>query len=233
MLARIYTIEHDYERTIEILEIFEETYGYRRLVAIYMKLNEEEKLFNLYKKYYSNNEVLDKKLGYDENDRRLKLYLETKFNRSFKVDFDDLSYYEKQICNYDEARAIDHIKRHHCEEFFEKSRFCEEIDIVDLFNKVKQNILNNSEKGILGKSAGEIYYFNYQRCGLRREKERLIYTNTFRVCTLIGTNKIISMYPSKEVNDYQLCYLEEQNTKSKTKVKTGIERFNSKYGNIK
>lgn len=232
-LARIYTIEQDYESAKEILESVEEVHSYKRLIAIYMKLNEEEKLFDLYKKYYSDSAILDKKVGYDENDRRLKLYLEMKFNPSFEVDIDSLSYYEKQIYDYDEVSAIEHIKTHHCKEYTNENIFSSEIDIVDLFYKVRESIDNNREKGTLGKSAGEIYFFNYPQCGIKNDTDNPIYTNTFKVCTLIGTNKIITMYPCLMGNCTNLCYLENSSVRNKIKVKTGIERFNSKYGNLK
>lgn len=232
-LARIYTIKHDYEKAEEILESIEEVYGYIRLAAIYMKLNEEEKLLNLYEKYYLDDSVMDEQIGYDETKRRIKLYLETKFNHFLKIEIENLSYFEKQIYNYDEVMAIDHIKRHHFEKCEGKSTFCSEIDIVELFNRVRESINENKEKGTLDKNVGEIYYFRYPECGTKYDPIKLIYTNTFKVCTLLNTNKIITMYPCLEPSNAKLCYLKNENKSSKIKVKTGIERFNSKYGNLK
>lgn len=232
LLARIYIIDHEYENAKQILEGIEEKYAYQRLMRIYLKLNEEQKLFEIYKKYYLNVPMLDEELGYNEQDRRIKLYLEKKFNPTFEIDIDKLSYYEKQIWDYDEARAIEHVKSHHCKEYTDLNIFSPNIDIVDLFYKVREYISNNNN-GTLDKGIGEIYFFYYPQCGITTSIEEPIYTNTFKVCTLIGTNKIISMHPCVMGKYTNLCYIENSIKKNKTKVKTGIERFNSKYGNLK
>lgn len=238
-LSRIYMIERDYENAIRILESIDETCIYKRLVSIYLKLNDEEKLYELYQKYFCDDSILDEQSEYNESSRRFKIYLEKRFNPSFDIDIYKLSYFEKQIYDYDETRAINHIEKHHCSKYSKafnddvKSIFNEDIDIIELFNKVKKSISNNSEKGNLGKGAGETYYFAYRNCGLRNDNGDLINSDTIKVCTLIGTNQIVSMYPNKEVNVLELCSLESQNVQSKIKVKTGMERFNSRYKSIK
>lgn len=189
----------------------------------------------MYKKYYSDDLILDETKGYDETIRRIKIYLENKFNPDFKVDIEKLSYFERQIYDYSEEAAIKHIMENHynnCNDF--KSIFYNTINIEELFYKLKNNIFNNIEKGTLHKNVSENYIFYYPKCGMQiGETKRIVYPDTLKVCTLLGTNQIITMYPYNILNNNDICYFKEKENISKIKVKSGLERFNSRYGNIK
>jgi len=236
LLARILILENDYQAAKEILENMDMEYSSIKLPSIYIKLNEEEKLRDLYEKYYKDDDtMLDSTIAYHEAKRSVKLYLEKRFNITSNIDKAKLTYFERQICDYSDEEAINHImENHYNNSSIYKSIFYNEINIEELFYKVKDNIYNNSGKETIHKNISENYYFYYPKCGVQIDEQgNKVYPNTIKVCTLLGTNEIITMYPFCTFDNTEICYFKEKENTSKIKVKSGIERFNSRYSNIK
>lgn len=71
--SRILTAEKDYEQSKLILESLGEERVFKKLIALYIKLNEEEKLFDFYNKYYIDENKVDLKY-LDSNYYLIQMY---------------------------------------------------------------------------------------------------------------------------------------------------------------
>ena len=80
--SRVLTYEKDYEYSKLILESLEEKYVFKKLVALYIKLNDEEKLFDFYNKYYIDDSKVDFK-NLDYKYYQVQMYLKNKFDKSY------------------------------------------------------------------------------------------------------------------------------------------------------
>lgn len=187
----------------------------------YYKLLTEIRL----KHYLKANNLFDEIIKYNDkfpNNRqrellRLKFYID--YNLKKKIDLNSLSYSESQIFNYNEKKALEHIKLHHRDDY-KYSYFNDEINLDDLFNEIK-NKLDSSEKICDGLFDG--YFITYPNSGYDTSKNRL---NLIKVITLPDTKKIITMYPFKKDNNIKN---ETKYNGYKVKKLSQIEKFNKKY----
>ena len=144
------------------------------------------------------------------------------------------SYIYRQIINYKEEDFIDHIKKHKAD-FNENDRtvspsfFSYDTPIEKLIDGVKNNL--NKENALNTGFISNTYLFKYDACGRSDNK----ITDYFEVVTFNGTNKIITMYPTKTPNNRKfvdLNYLKEKEEEtSKVKVISQIDKFNRRYNN--
>lgn len=235
LLAQIYIIERDYINAMNILEKCDEEYVYMQLISLYIKLNQQEKLYNLYKKYNLARVLENERFCLETREYHVYTYLQKMFNGT-KIDIQNAGYYYRQINNYNEKSAIANIKRkHQTNSKCIFSGFNQSVDIEDLFSKAHAYIEQNKEKAVFDNSITDEYIFYYPQCGIARLKtsNSLIEnpTDYFKVCTIVNTANIITMYPSVPKENEPICYLKEnENTTSKVKVKSGIERFYNRYG---
>ena len=225
--ARLLTIEKKYDEAIEVLESFPKGYLFNRLAGLYLKMGYDNKLYEIYKEFYTK----DKEYMELEN-RWLQIYLRKLFDKEGLSKSDLKCYMEEQIYKYDEKKALDHIKNKHKEikEFNEeKTHFNSNIDIDKKFYEIKNYIEKNLDKGQLYRNAVDVYLIECKECG---EEDGTI-KNYIKVITLINTSNIITMFPVTHKLDLEVCKIDENNSfKDKLKVKSGIDRFNERYKKI-
>lgn len=139
-------------------------------------------------------------------------------------------YLKKQIVDYNENLAIEHIKQHasYEEGTIEHSVFNESLDIEYLFQVVKEN-LKNSEKANINETL-EIYYFSVHGIGYENNSP----CSCLKVVVCPNTKNIITMYPYSHLTDEKSQPLIYDHNKlfkaeSKQKVISRIDKFNKRY----
>ena len=189
-LARSYFVEGNIEKAREILnkglEHKEKCYALVELINfdIHEKKYEDAflKLRKLKSLIYLNVEL---KSVYNN----LALIVAKNLNLIPEIYELDNRYLEKQICDYDESLALQHILIHTKENIFNKkihTLFSENIDVKKLFEEV-YNMLDDNTYAYTATT--DIHYLYYP--GIGENEDYLL------VSTLPGTNKITNMYPSK------------------------------------
>ncbi len=223
LMAEILMKENKYQEAKEVLEELPQEMVYQKLVPLYIKLG-EEKLKELYQKYF----MIEQESELNNSRYHCeRIYLNKKYNPDYKEK--GITYFEKQIINYNEQKAIQHIKENHFLKIkLEKTKFYQDVDIEQLFYQAKQYINTHRNASIIVKDIIEDYIFYYPECGYQENNTRYDY---FKVSTFINTSKIITMLPISIASkfDTEICKLENQEAKKKVKVRNGLERFNSRY----
>lgn len=221
-LVRFYTLNQNYEEAITLLEQLGEEQSILKQTSLHIKLNNEEKVYELYKKHFTDNYSYNtEKIGYNY----LFIYLNKKYNQKFQLDIENLTYTERQIYSYSKEKALNHIKNnHYLYSHHDKSMFDPNINIEDLFDRVSEYIKNNN--GQMIQNMVDVYDFYYPNCG--KNKDNIRY-NYFSAYTFIGSKDILTMYPHPETKNRKLINLDELTPKRKIKTKTGLERFNERY----
>lgn len=231
--------EKNYEQALIILEDAPEESVFLQLVPLYIKLENEEKLFELYQKYFQNQST---KYNQSQNPnyesyQLMKLYLQRKFELNkpdINIELD--AYTQNQVCNYNPRSTIDLIKANYQKDSTSKKEqyFTDEIDIEELFSKVQNYIFSNLNQGTIYKSFYERYEFYYPHCGETINGEIL---DAFEVFTIIGSSNILSILPVKSdknliIESYENLDKSTTSEKPLSKVKkpkSGLERFNQRY----
>lgn len=228
-LARINILERNYEESLIILEQLEEKNVFLKLASLYIELNYEDKLYGLYKKYFCNNFYRNKYKG-DMKYRLLDIYLNKKFNSNYSLNTDKVSYFEKQVYSYDRELAINHIKDGHLDSNNGEGEFSTGVDIEKLYDKVNRFIKNNLNDGYLLQVVSKSFYFYIPGIGKKVGNEEF---DCLYVCTVVGTNEIITMFPVKKRKYASYLTLDKIDNKDmgkvKKRVKSGLERFNDRY----
>lgn len=138
------------------------------------------------------------------------------------------SYFYEQLFDYNEEKAIEHIKLHLYENDKKKLQFIfdQNINIEELYENIKPKIndINPYNSTLVDKY---ILSFDHN-IGTCNNKE----TNCIEVVTFSNTKDIITMYPI--FNELGLNF---KNKKAKKLIKTdisktGIDKFNLKYGDL-
>lgn len=120
-------------------------------------------------------------------DEKLIVALSKEFNIFFDYDYKrvQLTYRNKQILDYDEERAIEHIiERHYNNE--DKANFNKSLDPYQLFMEAKSMLA--PENKVKGLSYNDIYVIPYSNIGEYGEEY-------LQVVTLPNSRNIITMYP--------------------------------------
>ena len=223
-------IEGNYFEALNILEELTDERNFIIKTELYVMLGMEDKEFYMYKKYFEYFNFDDPFFIHDNRYRMLYIYLNKKFNSMFNLpSFLGVNYLEKQIYSYDKNRALENIKMNHFDLFdMEKGMFFSHINIEELYNKANAYIVNN--RGIL-KYGRQVFKFYYPNCGVVATNE---VANGFCVVTTLSDKNIIAIYPCIINNTKEAILYEENRYKSKRKIKvrSGIERFNSRYNKL-
>lgn len=207
--------ENTYDRTVQWYHYF------------YMK-DDYDKAYELLLK------ILDDKTINRECDFYKELYFQRCFLESeLKINSGIIytGYKSCQMINYDRNLAIEHIKCHEVMEDKERhTLFEEEIDIEKLFEQVEIRIKDDIP--FFKDETTHCYFFKYP------EIENIdfikgVQFKYIKVITIRNTHNIISMYPIFTKNKlYTAVSLEKEyeDTKSKIKTLSQIEKFNKRYG---
>lgn len=228
-LARINILERNYGEALIILEQLEEKNVFLKLASLYIELNYEDKLYGLYNKYFCNN-FYRNKYKTDMKYRLLDIYLNKKFNSNYSLTTGNVSYFEKQVYSYDRELAINHIKDGHLSSNNDGGEFSTGVDIEKLYDKVNKFIKNNLNEGYLLQVVSKSFYFYIPGIGKKVGNEEF---DCLHVCTVVGTNDIITMFPVKKRKYASYLTLDKIDDKDmgkvKKRVKSGLERFNDRY----
>lgn len=228
-LARINILERNYEEALIILEQLEEKNVFLKLVSVCIELNYEDKLYELYKKYFCN-DFYRKKYKKDMKYRLLDIYLNKKFNSNYSLNIDNISYFEKQIYSYDKELAISHIKEGHLKLGSNKDKFADCVNIEELYDKVNEFIKTSLDEGYLIQVMSKSFYFYIPGVGMNENSKQV---DCLHVCTIAGTNDIITMFPVSKRKYANYLTLDENKDKDickvKKRVRSGLDRFNDRY----
>ncbi len=227
--------QKNYLEAINILEGIDGDFDHHLLDLLYVKVHDQQKMKEVYQKYYSGAFFSDQDV-YQYNDAQfldyqVHLYFKKIYDNCFVLDWGKLVYICKQLYSYDNRLAVGHIEVHHQDKKeVNKGIFDPAISIYTLFRQVQRYINLNMDRGLFDGTMFDRYCFYYPNCGRNRKDKE---TNYFEVVSLVNTSHIITMYPmsSQGYRYYDLCYLDDINSKSLVKVKNGLERFQGRYGN--
>ena len=227
----IYLDEEEYETAIKYFKRSgsEDKY-YLNILYCYVQLNMEKETLELYEKYLKN--PIDDLARYS----KLKFYLDAKYGNLDEWSLN--SYHGKQIHEYQEKRAIEHIKERHVIDNINGS-FNPNINIEELFYQVKEHIENNPHDGnFFEKNCTGRFFFYYPNCGTGY-KDDLTENRQLEICNYIAAVtdafnlNILTMYPTLNIENQKICYLKPKvQEKQNIKVKKGIDRFYEKYKNF-
>ncbi len=134
----------------------------------------------------------------------------------------DGSYRARQYLQYNWNEFYEHIKKHSKNytkyENISNATFNQEFKTCDVALELK-NILPKKEH-IYRDFFEDVYYFKYDNCGMVGDKA----TDYFKVVCLKGTNNIITIYPTCNVNDMikytDINYVKDITVKVKTNIPT-------------
>lgn len=236
--------EKNYEQAIKVLNEAPTEKVFLRLASIYIKLGYEEELLDLYQKYYQNPIAKYRKVVDEDSEcyHLIGMYLQNKFNLEDQLNLQIPDHYtQSQVNCYNAQTAIDLIETNYSQgrKNQKEQYFTDKIDIEVLYNKIKKYIDLHPEQGSIYKTFYERYEFYYPQCGETKDGEIL---NAFVVFTIVGSSNILSMMPVKLNKDLAIYSFEELVEKDNIiketpalrksrKPKTGLERFNQRYGN--
>ena len=129
-----------------------------------------------------------------------------------------------KLLHYDEDKTYNHIKRHLEGTAFEGRSVFRDVDINDLFERVKKAL--PTAKKTQRFSMNDIYVFRFSRIGMDG-------CNLLQVVTNKGTNEIITIYPTEmDYKGYINNNLYEQyldDREPKTKKLSQIDKFRRRY----
>ena len=225
-LGVILMVEKKYEEALNALKRADEEIVFLILAKLYLKLDKDDSLYQLYLKYFQKDHALGLEMNDDSYTKycNMQLYLKSRYE---EVDrHKEFGYFRRQLISYDEKEAINHIIDRHTLNM-ECSCFDSEIDVEKLFYQMKNRINDVKDHAFLGRDTIEMYQFFYPNCGISIKGNLSSY---LKVITLINTNQIITMYPTGYLKQIDVCVLKEKEEgKRKVKIKNGLERFNSRY----
>lgn len=133
------------------------------------------------------------------------------------------TYIGKQIINYSEEEALEHIEINHITNPKEKSYFNPEIDVKKLYEDIKLQLL---PEYIISKGILDDYEIDYPNAGISDGQ----LSDKITIKTLPGTKNIITMYPSHHDDMPRKIDIMKDIEKAKTKQSDRISKFYQKYG---
>ena len=210
---------------LNVVELLDKALEYEQeILKIKLYLNSYQGNFDECKKILQN-PTLSKKC-------RLSFltYLKKQLGNLVIENIENEKYICKQINNYDEKMAIEHIKNHFnnnlCEINGVNSIFNDNFSLEDIVNKLKE-ILPNEQK-LNSRGFENEYIFKYDKC----RTVSGVSTDYFFVCAFQNTNHIITMYPCLNTGKLPFIDLNDYEKEGNGKVKriSQIEKFNQRYG---
>lgn len=166
-------------------------FAYYELIILYIKEERYLDAYKLFDEMIECNKYSKEKIAYSQI-QNIIFYLKFKLNLLTKEEKENTSFYfKKQVVNYDEFEAIDHISKH-LEETDNKilhSLFNQNIDILNLYY-VCSNLITNINPSL--STFVDIYTISFDNpIGTIMNEV----TNTVQVVTIINTKNIIAIYP--------------------------------------
>lgn len=219
-VVRLHLFDGEYEEALEVLDELEEERHVFQLIVILIKLNKWDRVEDLYNRYFDDKEFLFK-ASLERNFASLKATLDKRFKGVIPDDLSELQYGIRQACNYSEEDAILHIiKRHYngCTGPV-TTYFSHDFSVRDEFYKIKELIESHPEKA-------RTYQFS--------DRYNIYYPGICEGCdyiavvTLLGTTDILSFFPTTKCYN-SIDYPFEENKVRKITIRSGLERFSSKY----
>lgn len=132
------------------------------------------------------------------------------------------TYLYQQVFDYSLERLAEHIDKNHGY-FGKTSRFNEDIDPSELVLQIPELL----DKGVLHKNADfDRYIVKYD--GIGRIGEKI--TDWLEIVVIPNTRNVLTMYPVSDKIEDSKQEKKSDNSKSKEKVLSRIEKFNQKYG---
>ena len=159
----------------------------------------------------------------------VQIYLRKRFEPNYIRSYKEDAYLNRQLYNYSEKEALDHINQVHISAKDDgKTQFLSDISLEQLYYSTKKYIDNNLDKGQNCTIIADRYCFYLPACGVNVDGSTL---DHYMVKTIVNTSQIITMYPCKSKKNIEVCQIENEKEKQpeKVKVKTGLERYYAKY----
>lgn len=213
-------------KELKELSVIEKDRSYSKLELfyIYYFLNRYEdaikllpELYLIETKHVSNHTLLIAELV-----MKKQLGMKVVFKRGTKSD-----YVKEQIINFNEEKALEHIKSHkiHEDAYVEHSRFNDNVNLDYLIECVKRDLKGNKKANII--DILEIHYFAVP--GIGYDTNNLC--NYIKVVVVPNTTNIISLYPYTyiEVDDISLLNCDLNKLFNREKNTSRIDRFNNRF----
>ena len=181
-----------------------------------------QEFYDLYNENISMSEELD--IGH------IMFWCKIKLDKIKKNPRDNYNYLYRQLIEYNTDDLIDHINNHTAFAYdndinSEYNMFTADFPLLKILNEIKKYI--PSDRYLFPGFIDDRYTFKYDGCGKINSKN----ADYFRVICIHNSDKIITMYPvvnCEEFDYVDLNYmLEKQDMKIKRKSR--IDRFNDRY----
>ena len=134
------------------------------------------------------------------------------------------NYTERQIIEYREDDALDHIINHHQLIIEEVGNFAKQIDIPTLFTDIKYQL---TEENMVNEDIADIYEVDYPNAGYDLDGTLV---HKIRVVCLPTTKNILTMYPSSKSKTPRLGDFKKIPQET-SKTSDQIAKFNKKFKN--
>lgn len=159
---------------------------YYKLISLYIKQDKIELAREVFNK-------LKEAAPVEAKESECEILLASLSNMPLPKRSDIRRYKERQIVNYSESEALDHIIKHHTKQTINTSAsiFKEHIDIKKLFETIKDQM---TEDNRINEDMMDTYEIDYPSAGYFNES----ILNKIRVIAIPKSKKIISMHPSEE-----------------------------------
>ncbi len=228
---------NDFELAEKVLKYIDDNYPNE---------NDARILFNKFRILCLKEQYEEAKLFYDQYkyelfaiDPKVDLFevvYKTKTENNLKREDMPNRYLYNQLIEYKEEDFLDHIKKHLADynmdlEYPNPVIFSPDFPLEVVLKEIK-NIIPN-DIGTNFSFYNNFYVFKYDNAGRINNKA----VNYFRVITLNGTNKLITMYPlecGENLPYIDLNYLNSIYQKPRVKVRNRIDEFHNRYSkNVK
>ena len=226
MRAKVYRYLNRFDECIEDLKYnlnFDvQGHTLTELFYVYYYLNMYQEVLELLPELYERKNIQPYSLSIAELVMKKQLGLEVNVKKGARCD-----YIKEQILDYNEDVVLRHIMEHK-DNKEEKCRFNDNINLNYLFDLIRNNIDNT--KKVNTEEILEIHYFGISNIGYIENN----ICNFIKVVVIPNTNKIISMYPTDEVDSNHITNIEIDYDKllmreNKVKTLSMIDKFNKKY----
>lgn len=239
--ARILSMEGNYEEAYDRLSSLEEhDQYYHFFLTVLAILSKNYEAMEYYYNEYFANETYQEKAFKETQQVSLQIYLQKIFEPDKTIDINSYpnsirnSYFVRQMVNYDENLAYNHIaNRHVYHQSPNKTIFNPAIDIKKLMGELKELIEEHQGESHLT-NLQEVYYFYYPQCG-KTSEEPVANLNHLVASTIFNTSDILTIYPCRD-NSVQrpiMFPIEKDNNGKELKLVSQIDKFNMRYGNKK
>lgn len=225
-LEEALNISNEEEKTLELGKLDPKDKSFALMQLIYLEIKNKD-----YIKAYNYFEKLTDYSCLNKNEiKEINFYLKYKLNLLTEEDKKNKGYFCNQLLNYDEEKALEHIKLHLDENNCKRKHtiYNKTLNINIVFNDIKIRIYDMTPdlSTLVDKY---IIEYDYIIGSINN-----IETNTLKVVTFSNTKNILTMYPiikgsKKDIINKTSTY-EEKDKVKQIKRESQIDKFNRKYG---